>query len=133
MCSLIVALVVTLFASSAPLSAARLSPSLFFLMLRRPPSSPLFPYTTLFRSRGVRRGLHVDDRHAAELGCELSRERLLPPLRAPGRRRVALRHGVPAGHSLVDGGLGGGGLSHRIDRRGGGGAGGCSRGGACEA
>src|SRR5690606_41454535 len=23
---------------------------LFFLMLRRPPSSPLFPYTTLFRS-----------------------------------------------------------------------------------
>src|SRR5216117_952206 len=33
--------------------------------------------------RGVRRGLHVDDRHPAELGCELSRERFLPPLRAP--------------------------------------------------
>src|SRR5262249_61403048 len=26
------------------------SPVLFFLMIRRPPSSPLFPYTTLFRS-----------------------------------------------------------------------------------
>src|SRR5947208_10481847 len=26
------------------------SPSLFFLMLRRPPRSTLFPYTTLFRS-----------------------------------------------------------------------------------
>src|SRR5262249_62132035 len=26
------------------------SHSIFFLMLRRPPSSPLFPYTTLFRS-----------------------------------------------------------------------------------
>src|SRR5689334_25430226 len=28
----------------------------FFLMIRRPPRSTLFPYTTLFRSRGVRRG-----------------------------------------------------------------------------
>src|SRR5690606_41922872 len=26
-------------------------PHLFFLMIRRPPSSTLFPYTTLFRSR----------------------------------------------------------------------------------
>src|SRR3712207_6846726 len=26
--------------------------SLFFLMIRRPPRSTLFPYTTLFRSRG---------------------------------------------------------------------------------
>src|SRR5438874_8325104 len=25
--------------------------SIFFLMLRRPPRSPLFPYTTLFRSK----------------------------------------------------------------------------------
>src|SRR5438034_9347883 len=28
---------------------------LFFLMIRRPPRSTLFPYTTLFRSRRVRR------------------------------------------------------------------------------
>src|SRR5438874_4044594 len=28
---------------------------LFFLMIRRPPRSTLFPYTTLFRSRGGRR------------------------------------------------------------------------------
>src|SRR3712207_9402682 len=28
---------------------------LFFLMIRRPPRSTLFPYTTLFRSRGARR------------------------------------------------------------------------------
>src|SRR3712207_7939123 len=27
----------------------------FFLMIRRPPRSTLFPYTTLFRSRGARR------------------------------------------------------------------------------
>src|SRR5260370_5924482 len=31
----------------------------FFLMIRRPPRSTLFPYTTLFRSSGVRAG----DRH----------------------------------------------------------------------
>src|SRR3974377_2555419 len=29
---------------------------LFFLMIRRPPRSTLFPYTTLFRSAGVRSG-----------------------------------------------------------------------------
>src|SRR3712207_7522220 len=29
--------------------------SLFFLMIRRPPRSTLFPYTTLFRSGGGRR------------------------------------------------------------------------------
>src|SRR6266404_8321121 len=28
----------------------------FFLMIRRPPRSTLFPYTTLFRSAGRRRG-----------------------------------------------------------------------------
>src|SRR5258708_25820213 len=33
----------------------------FFLMIRRPPRSTLFPYTTLFRSLRVRR---VDDRRA---------------------------------------------------------------------
>src|SRR2546430_12538075 len=27
---------------------------IFFLMIRRPPRSTLFPYTTLFRSRGVK-------------------------------------------------------------------------------
>src|SRR6476620_12056366 len=30
----------------------------FFLMIRRPPRSTLFPYTTLFRSRGRRSALH---------------------------------------------------------------------------
>src|SRR3989475_11576154 len=36
----------------------------FFLMIRRPPRSTLFPYTTLFRSRRPapsRLGLHADD------------------------------------------------------------------------
>src|SRR3712207_7462739 len=30
--------------------------SLFFLMIRRPPRSTLFPYPSLFRSRGARAG-----------------------------------------------------------------------------
>src|SRR5204863_8817318 len=36
---------------------------LFFFMIRRPPRSTLFPYTTLFRSRPNKR----QSRHAAEL------------------------------------------------------------------
>src|SRR2546426_2690992 len=48
----------------------------FFLMIRRPPRSTLFPYTTLFRSPGVRlphgagaqrQGLRVGARHAARV------------------------------------------------------------------
>src|SRR2546428_5286281 len=38
----------------------------FFLMIRRPPRSTLFPYTTLFRSRSAReRGRHVVADHPA--------------------------------------------------------------------
>src|SRR3712207_6895205 len=52
-------------------------------MIRRPPRSTLFPYTTLFRSRGVRR------RHHAAVG---------------GRDRVAVAHAVAlAGEVLVVG------------------------------
>src|SRR3712207_7206974 len=34
---------------------------MFFLMIRRPPRSTLFPYTTLFRSRDLGAALHGDD------------------------------------------------------------------------
>src|SRR3712207_7430535 len=37
----------------------------FFLMIRRPPRSPLFPYTTLFRSRPPRATRDVGDAVAA--------------------------------------------------------------------
>src|SRR3712207_7849011 len=36
----------------------------FFLMIRRPPRSTLFPYTTLFRSRG---GLVAGEQHLVEI------------------------------------------------------------------
>src|SRR5690349_22036973 len=34
-------------------------PSVFFLMLRRPPRSTLFPYTTLFRSEVIESGRFI--------------------------------------------------------------------------
>src|SRR5437879_8127156 len=40
---------------TSSLDAVRLGRSVFFLMIRRPPRSTLFPYTTLFRSLGRRR------------------------------------------------------------------------------
>src|SRR3712207_8360618 len=36
----------------------------FFLMIRRPPRSTLFPYTTLFRSDGGRSTVHGEQRPA---------------------------------------------------------------------
>src|SRR3972149_9805805 len=39
--------------SRATSGAARLHAFFFFLMIRRPPRSTLFPYTTLFRSRWI--------------------------------------------------------------------------------
>src|SRR5688572_32524282 len=36
----------------------------FFLMIRRPPRSTLFPYTTLFRSPGCRESTDIDDTEA---------------------------------------------------------------------
>src|SRR5437899_5465725 len=43
-----------------------MSTSFFFLMIRRPPRSTLFPYTTLFRSR---LGQAASDRHRRRPGC----------------------------------------------------------------
>src|SRR2546430_11711780 len=41
----------------------------FFLMIRRPPRSTLFPYTTLFRSwsGGIRRGSYIPTRMPLDL------------------------------------------------------------------
>src|SRR6185436_20885865 len=44
----------------------------FFLMIRRPPRSTLFPYTTLFRSRGWPRRVPVP---AARRRCPSRRDR----------------------------------------------------------
>src|SRR5258708_20769132 len=65
-----------------PSVAAILSPFFFFLMIRRPPRSTLFPYTTLFRSPPLRRHLR---RRSAD------RTRARHPVRLPPRARLARR------------------------------------------
>src|SRR5471032_671945 len=60
----------------------------FFLMIRRPPRSTLFPYTTLFRSRPLHLALSYDE----EVGCvgvtglldDLKREGIKPALAIVG-------------------------------------------------
>src|SRR5260370_27255715 len=60
---------------------------LFFLMIRRPPRSTLFPYTTLFRSRCVRASLA--DRRAHQTPVRAPRATPLPP-------RESARTPIPA-------------------------------------
>src|SRR6478609_6463993 len=55
----------------------------FFLMIRRPPRSTLFPYTTLFR---------------APAGDRLRPARYGPPVRAPARPPAGPRAPRPAAH-----------------------------------
>src|SRR5882762_7283047 len=56
----------------------------FFLMIRRPPRSTLFPYTTLFRSRDPSRAL------ARQRAARPSAERLVE--RPSGRQRRSEEH-----------------------------------------
>src|SRR3712207_8715011 len=44
--------------------------SIFFLMIRRPPRSTLFPYTTLFRSRAYLHAWQVSDEPLFRRVCE---------------------------------------------------------------
>src|SRR3712207_9057579 len=48
-----------------------LSLIIFFLMIRRPPRSTLFPYTTLFRSGGARRVEHHLEVAVAVVGAHV--------------------------------------------------------------
>src|SRR2546429_6470146 len=79
--------------------------SLFFLMIRRPPRSTLFPYTTLFRSRIVptgvpqphRRNCHLQSPRQGTVGedCGPAHERRGEAARRaathPGRDRKSTR------------------------------------------
>src|SRR2546422_8586859 len=58
-------------------------------MIRRPPRSTLFPYTTLFRSRWERgRARTALERRPAEAGCRRESRKLY---RRPARTRLARR------------------------------------------
>src|SRR5260370_42194714 len=56
----------------------------FFLMIRRPPRSTLFPYTTLFRSLAKGCRPSIGDRSGTSAACPVLRCR--PLLRPPARR-----------------------------------------------
>src|SRR5215204_7568379 len=79
----------------------------FFLMIRRPPRSTLFPYTTLFRSPP--RSDHLveqrRERLHERLGCRRDHHRAVPggavvPDPADSGRRDLLEHEL--GHDLLD-------------------------------
>src|SRR3712207_8855270 len=66
---------------------------MFFLMIRRPPRSTLFPYTTLFRSRQ----LHHPDDGDVRRGSRASRRKPLAQSRLDASTRAGLvREGNPA-------------------------------------
>src|SRR5260370_29840315 len=76
-----------------------MSPSFFsfFLMIRRPPRSTLFPYTTLFRSMLTARGDEPDKVAGLDAGADdyitkpFSTQELLARIRAVLRRRAPER------------------------------------------
>src|SRR5258708_15785267 len=69
-------------------------------MIRRPPRSTLFPYTTLFRSAGQHHLLLHEKGLAVPLDVELVAEGDLPALSRRERRRV---HVVLVHHPHLDG------------------------------
>src|SRR6476620_2396015 len=95
--------------------------SFFFLMIRRPPRSTLFPYTTLFRSRAVRAGRVLrlrasrsdwladrarSEEHTSELQsrqylvCRLLLEKKKHPLCPVPLCKTTRLHEIPCAHQL---------------------------------
>src|SRR3712207_7548232 len=62
----------------------------FFLMIRRPPRSTLFPYTTLFRSPGEEEVAACDGRRSPRSArCSRARRPRTPPRSTSRRSRTA--------------------------------------------
>src|SRR3712207_6994082 len=70
----------------------------FFLMIRRPPRSTLFPYTTLFRSADI--GLRERSRRRGAAGDELQLGELAPVVELAGVREPVQHGGHPPGKVL---------------------------------
>src|SRR2546430_11560215 len=74
----------------------------FFLMIRRPPRSTLFPYTTLFRSAtvGVALGVQrLDEIFNHEAGATHHADQLFPPVQIFERDRKSTR--LNSSHSQI--------------------------------
>src|SRR5438093_7621969 len=76
--------------------------SLFFFLRRRPPRSPLFPYTTLFRSPGERRHLRPPRRPHRARGPPRHRVHLCQRDAAEGLRRHQARGEGPVPSRAAD-------------------------------
>src|SRR3712207_8149799 len=72
----------------------------FFLMIRRPPRSTLFPYTTLFRSHEADRVAHVV--RLVRLGGDDGVQLLVHPQRVVGRDHPRRRLEVVLGEEAQD-------------------------------
>src|SRR2546422_8241971 len=75
-------------------------------MMRRPPRSTLFPYTTLFRSRPPQRrlpdgGAHLDRAPLAPLGRLARREAAAPVPRDPVRQRDRKSTRLNSSHGYI--------------------------------
>src|SRR3712207_9179331 len=93
----------------------------FFLMIRRPPRSTLFPYTTLFRSKRVTLALervgrvweeaHALNEAARDAAFELVQSNRATPLREPRLReaRSSTEEAVALINDLIESLAGGGG------------------------
>src|SRR5258708_18368362 len=66
--------------------------SFFFLMIRRPPRSTLFPYTTLFRSGAAARAERLGSRRCASSGHQSSVPNPLCIIDADDRRGRSEEH-----------------------------------------
>src|SRR5437588_7712317 len=73
---------------------------IFFLMIRRPPRSTLFPYTTLFRSIELplsRRELSGN----LVFGCRLCAQKKIPALRGRHKRKDRKSTRLNSSHTVI--------------------------------
>src|SRR5256886_13159761 len=95
----------------APTCRSSISFSFFFLMIRRPPRSTLFPYTTLFRSVELRRKGDLEQHVLHHVGAVAPRK----PERLAAKEHVVKAPGLGGEHRRVAHlpGLGDQGEAHR--------------------
>src|SRR5256885_17023153 len=73
----------------------------FFLMIRRPPRSTLFPYTTLFRSEALKRGRDLIAERAKTADVIITTAQV-PGRRAPVLMDEAAVNGMRRGAVVID-------------------------------
>src|SRR6266446_10327756 len=86
----------------ARLAVSSLSFFFFFLMIRRPPRSTLFPYTTLFRSVALLRQAPIREHRTAQAGAPQQHAHQAPRRAALRAQSPTRRRGGPAAAARRD-------------------------------